>query len=110
MSFAIQAKGLEYLAKTAGTLEKRLYAVPREIDEQVARIKLDALAVSIGQHNLYSKAATFDLSLYVDGLFVARQVVTAPYGTRTDAFFDQDYLPFTRPYLERESRESAIIV
>ena len=47
MSFAIQAKGLEYLAKTAGTLEKRLYAVPREIDEQVARIKLDALAVSI---------------------------------------------------------------
>ena len=49
MSFAIQAKGLEYLAKTAGTLEHKLYAVPREIDEQVARIKLQSLAVSIDE-------------------------------------------------------------
>ncbi len=49
MSFAIQAKGLEYLAKTAGTLEHKLYAVPREIDEQVARIKLESLAVCIDE-------------------------------------------------------------
>ena len=47
MSFAIQAKGLEYLARTKGTLSHRLYAVPREIDEQVARIKLDAVSVCI---------------------------------------------------------------
>ncbi len=47
MSFAIQAKSLEYLVKTQGQLEHRLYAVPREIDEQVARIKLDSLCVSI---------------------------------------------------------------
>ncbi len=47
MSFAIQAKGLEYLARTAGTLEHHLYAVPREIDEEVARIKLEALGVHI---------------------------------------------------------------
>ena len=53
----------------------------------------DALAVSVGQHNFYSKAATFDLSLYVDGLFVARQVVTAPYGTRADAFFFLPEIP-----------------
>ncbi len=49
MSFAIQAKSLEYLSKTAGTLEHKLYAVPHEIDDQVARIKLDALAVHIDQ-------------------------------------------------------------
>ena len=49
MSFAIQAKGLEYLAKTAGTLEHKLYAVPREIDEQVARIKLARMAVRLAE-------------------------------------------------------------
>ncbi len=47
MSFAIQAKGLEYLVKTAGTLEHKLYAIPREIDEEVAAIKLQALGVKI---------------------------------------------------------------
>ena len=47
MSFAIQAKSLEYLVKTKGTLEHKLYAVPLEIDEQVARIKLDSLGVRI---------------------------------------------------------------
>ena len=47
MSFAIQAKGLEYLAKTAGTLEKRVYAVPAEIDRAVAEIKLASMHVSI---------------------------------------------------------------
>ncbi len=47
MSFAIQAKGLEYLAKTAGTLEKKVYSVPAEIDAQVAQIKLSALGVGI---------------------------------------------------------------
>ena len=47
MSFAIQAKGLEYLAKTRGTLAHKLYAVPREIDEEVARIKLESMGVHI---------------------------------------------------------------
>ena len=47
MSFAIQAKGLEYLAKTAGTLEKRVDAVPAEIDRAVAEIKLASMHVSI---------------------------------------------------------------
>ena len=47
MSFAIQAKGLEYLAKTAGTLEKRVYAVPAEIDREVAQIKLASMNVGI---------------------------------------------------------------
>lgn len=47
MSFAIQAKGLEYLAKNEGHLEKKVYAVPAEIDRKVAEIKLASLGVSI---------------------------------------------------------------
>ena len=47
MSFAIQAKGLEYLVKTRGQLLHKLYAVPREIDEEVARIKLESMNVRI---------------------------------------------------------------
>ena len=47
MSFAIQAKSLEYLAKNAGKLEKRVYAVPYEIDSEVAGIKLASMNVKI---------------------------------------------------------------
>ncbi len=43
MSFAIQAKSLEYLVKNAGKLEKEVYQVPREIDREVAEIKLASL-------------------------------------------------------------------
>ena len=76
--------GTIYAAERAGSLTWNL---------EVPADGADALAVSVGQHNLYSKAATFDLSLYVDGLFVARQVVTAPYGTRADAFFFLPEIP-----------------
>ena len=47
MSFAIQAKSLEYLAKNKGSLEKKLYAVPREIDSEVAAMKLETLGITI---------------------------------------------------------------
>lgn len=47
MSFGIQAKSLEYLAKTRGTLETKVYAVPAEIDKAVATIKLAAESVQI---------------------------------------------------------------
>ena len=47
MSFAIQAKSLEFLAKNKGNLKNKVYAVPREIDEEVARIKLKATGISI---------------------------------------------------------------
>ncbi len=46
MSFAIQAKGLEYLAKSEG-LEPRLYAIPAEIDKEVATVKLGAMALGL---------------------------------------------------------------
>ncbi len=47
MSFAIQAKGLEYLKNTAGTLSPGVYRVPADIDRQVASIKLEALGTKI---------------------------------------------------------------
>ena len=47
MSFANQALCLEYLAKNAKKLENKVYPVPAEIDQTVARIKLDSKGVLI---------------------------------------------------------------
>lgn len=47
MSFAIQAKGLEYLAKNRGKLQNKVYAVPAEIDREVAEIKLRSNGIKI---------------------------------------------------------------
>ena len=47
MSFANQALSLEYLAQTAHTLEPQVYDVPRDIDEEVGRLKLAAMGVQI---------------------------------------------------------------
>jgi adenosylhomocysteinase len=47
MSFANQALSCEYLAKSAGELEKRVYRVPLKIDQEIARLKLHAMGVKI---------------------------------------------------------------
>jgi len=47
MSFANQALCVEYLAKNGAKLEKRVYPVPPEIDQQVAKLKLDAMGIRI---------------------------------------------------------------
>jgi adenosylhomocysteinase len=47
MSFANQALSAEYLVKSRAGLEKIVYSVPREIDREIARLKLAALGVSI---------------------------------------------------------------
>ena len=47
MSFAIQAKSLEFLAKNKGKLENKLYSVPRETDLAVATVKLASLGGKI---------------------------------------------------------------
>jgi len=47
MSFANQALAAEYLAKSAGDLEKKVYRVPAEIDQTIARLKLKAMGVEI---------------------------------------------------------------
>ena len=47
MSFANQALSVEYLAQTANTLSPDVYPVPRDIDEAVGRLKLDAMGITI---------------------------------------------------------------
>ena len=47
MSFAIQAKSLEFLAKNKGKLEKKLYSVPEETDNAVAALKLKTMGIGI---------------------------------------------------------------
>ncbi len=47
MSFANQALGAEYLVKNAKELERKVYPVPRELDEEIARLKLEAMGVRI---------------------------------------------------------------
>ncbi len=47
MSFGIQAKSLAYLALHGAGMEHRVYAVPAEIDREVADIKLNAMNISI---------------------------------------------------------------
>ncbi len=47
MSFANQALCLEYLASQHASLGAGVYDVPREIDEEVARLKLAAMGVAI---------------------------------------------------------------
>lgn len=47
MSFAIQAKGLEYLLNHRQALTPHLYNVPAETDREIAQIKLSSLGVSI---------------------------------------------------------------
>ncbi len=47
MSFANQALSAEYLFKNHQNLEKKVYAVPPEIDREIARLKLVAMGVTI---------------------------------------------------------------
>jgi adenosylhomocysteinase len=45
MSFANQALASEYIFRNAGTLERRVHTVPREIDQEIARLKLATLGI-----------------------------------------------------------------
>ena len=47
MSFANQALAAEYMVKNASSLEKRVYDVPTDIDEEIARLKLASLGAGI---------------------------------------------------------------
>jgi adenosylhomocysteinase len=47
MSFANQALACEYLAKNHASLENKVYPVPGELDREVARLKLEAMGVTI---------------------------------------------------------------
>jgi adenosylhomocysteinase len=47
MSFANQALSLEHMVKNAESMDRRVYSVPEEIDRDIARLKLEAMAVKI---------------------------------------------------------------
>ena len=47
MSFANLALAVEHLRLHRPELEKRVLAVPKELDEQIARLKLESLGVAI---------------------------------------------------------------
>jgi adenosylhomocysteinase len=47
MSFANQALCAEYIARNAKQLERKVYDVPKEIDSEVARLKLKAMGIAI---------------------------------------------------------------
>ena len=47
MSFANQAMAAAYLAQNYKNLEKKVYSVPDEIDEEVALLKLAAMRIEI---------------------------------------------------------------
>jgi adenosylhomocysteinase len=49
MSFANQALSVEYLAKFSKELEAKVYPVPQAIDEQIAKLKLEAMSVKIDE-------------------------------------------------------------
>jgi len=47
MSFANQALSAEYMVKNYKTLDKKVYSVPEEIDHEIARLKLEAMGITI---------------------------------------------------------------
>jgi adenosylhomocysteinase len=47
MSFADQALSVDYLVKNVANLEKKVYAVPDELDKKVAKLKLESMGVKI---------------------------------------------------------------
>jgi adenosylhomocysteinase len=47
MSFANQALGAAFLARRVDTLQRQVYAVPKDIDDEVARLKLESMGTGI---------------------------------------------------------------
>ena len=47
MSFANQAVGAVYMYQNGQNLEKKVYAIPEEIDREIARLKLEAMGIKI---------------------------------------------------------------
>jgi adenosylhomocysteinase len=60
MSFANQALSLEHLVTRGKSLEKKVYPVPSEIDQEIARLKLASMGIAIdtltGEQQEYLKA------------------------------------------------------
>jgi adenosylhomocysteinase len=52
MSFANQALSAEYVVQNAASLDRKVYVVPKEIDDEIARLKLETMGISIDQLTL----------------------------------------------------------
>jgi len=57
MSFANQALAAEFVIANAASLERTVYDVPKEIDDEIARLKLATMGVAIDQ--LTEEQATY---------------------------------------------------
>ena len=49
MSFANQALSAEFVVANAASLERKVYPVPEEIDQEIARLKLETMGVAIDE-------------------------------------------------------------
>jgi len=49
MSFANQALGAEYIVKNARNMEKKVYVLPRELDTEIAMLKLKSMGIEIDE-------------------------------------------------------------
>ena len=49
MSFANQALSAEWVIHNAATLERKVYDVPKDIDDEIARLKLETMGIAIDQ-------------------------------------------------------------
>ena len=47
MSFANQALSAEWVIQNAATLERKVYDVPKDIDDEIARLKLETMGIAI---------------------------------------------------------------
>jgi adenosylhomocysteinase len=57
MSFANQALSAEYVVQNAASLERKVYVVPKDIDDEIARLKLATMGIEIDQ--LTDEQATY---------------------------------------------------
>lgn len=47
MSFANQALGMEFIVKNRGKLQNKMYTLPIEVDQEIARLKLESMGIKI---------------------------------------------------------------
>jgi adenosylhomocysteinase len=47
MSFANQALGAVYVYQNGENMENKVYAIPEDIDQEIARFKLEAMGIEI---------------------------------------------------------------
>jgi adenosylhomocysteinase len=47
MSFANQSLGAEFMLKNSKSLENKVYVIPEDIDQEIARLKLESMGVNI---------------------------------------------------------------